>query len=46
LSKERKIGPNLHTHQAGSKDLEKTTVRSKKEVIEEQKSGPGFISEE
>jgi hypothetical protein len=39
--KEKKVGPNLHTHQAGVVDLNKTIVRNQAEKIEEQERGHG-----
>ncbi|MEB3100107.1 hypothetical protein [Ferviditalea candida] len=40
-NQERKSGPDLHTHQSGVMDLNKTIVRGQAEKIEERKQGPG-----
>lgn len=41
---EKKVGPDIHTHQAGAKDLNKTIVR-KKQVIEPVEQGPGIYDD-
>lgn len=40
--KERKTGPDLHTHMAGAADLEKTSQHNRPIVLEEPEQGPGI----
>lgn len=39
---EKKVGPDIHTHQAGAKDMNKTIVR-KKQVIEPVDQGREYM---
>ncbi|CAM3593134.1 hypothetical protein [Marinicrinis lubricantis] len=46
MNKDQKVGPDIHTHQAGAVDSHKTIVRNETAQIEEATHGHGIYDEE
>jgi hypothetical protein len=44
-SKERRVGPDARTHMTAAADMEKTSVRDQRVIIDEVEQGPGAYDE-